>query len=196
QGNFVVVWTTYAPQDGSGTGIVGRRFDSTGVPLGAEFQVNVFTTGNQYFPRVAMSASGSFVVVWSTNDEDGSYSGVIARAFDSAGSPLGGDVVVNTYTTGIQDSPRVATDDVGDFAVVWTSRYQDGSGLGVFGRRFDSAGFPLGGEFQVNTYTTSYQFYANIGMNGAGDFVVAWSSYQNGDSDIFARRYDASGAAV
>ena len=43
----------------------------------------------------------------------------------------------------------------GDFVIVWESLAQDGSVLGVFARRFSSAGNPLASEFQVNTYTTS-----------------------------------------
>ena len=43
-GDFVVVWQT--PQDGSGNGIFGRAFSSSGSPDGAEFQVNSYTTAS------------------------------------------------------------------------------------------------------------------------------------------------------
>ena len=33
-------------------------------PLGAEFQVNTYTTSNQELPSVATDANGNFVVVW------------------------------------------------------------------------------------------------------------------------------------
>ena len=36
-GNFVVVWTSTSPQDGSYQGIFGQRFASSGAPLGPEF---------------------------------------------------------------------------------------------------------------------------------------------------------------
>jgi hypothetical protein len=59
---------------------------------------------------------------------------------------------VNVYTTGDQWSPAVARGGDGNFVVVW-SGYKDGSGYGIFARRFDSSGAPLGGELQVTTHT-------------------------------------------
>src|ERR1041385_8831681 len=57
---------------------------------------------------------------------------------------------------------------------------------------------PLGPEFQVNSFTTSFQIYPSIGADSAGNFVVVWQSYaQDGSSrGIFARQYTAAGAAV
>jgi hypothetical protein len=62
-GDFVVVWSSY-DQDGSHFGVFGRRFRSTGLPLGPEFRANAFTPGAQSRPVVAPSANGGFVVVW------------------------------------------------------------------------------------------------------------------------------------
>ena len=59
----------------------------------------------------------------------------------------------------------MAVDADGDFVVAWRQLHQDGSDFGVFARRFSSAGTPLGGEFQVNTYTTSGQCYP-VGGDG------------------------------
>lgn len=55
----------------------------------------------------------------------------------------------------------------------------------------------LGGEFAVNTRTSDDQTYASIAMDGAGNFVVVWSSYrQDGDSGgIFGQRFGAAGEA-
>jgi len=39
--------------------------------VGSEFQVNTYTTGAQYFPSVAMDATGNFVVVWTSSGQDG-----------------------------------------------------------------------------------------------------------------------------
>jgi hypothetical protein len=44
-GEFVISWIT---PDGNGTDIHARLYDSLGNPVGSEFQVNQFTTGNQY----------------------------------------------------------------------------------------------------------------------------------------------------
>jgi hypothetical protein len=52
----------------------------------------------------------------------------------------------------------------------------------------------LGGEFQVNSYTMTTQFYPSLAVDGDGDFVVAWSSRHDGfEYGIFARRFNAAG---
>ncbi len=109
---------------------------------------------------------------------------------------LGPEFPVNAYTTSRQNHSAVAADSAGNFVVVWQSVGQDGSGYyGIFGQRFDSLGTPQGGEFQVNSYTTSYQFAPAITSDADGDFVVVWGSNGSAgdDSDgysIQGRRYD------
>jgi hypothetical protein len=76
----------------------------------------------------------------------------------------------------------------GDFVVTWQSDGQDGSGRGVFGRRFDSTGVG-GAEFRANTHTTGHQFYPSVAGDRAGNFVVAWHSDQTGVEAVFAQRY-------
>src|SRR6185503_16022008 len=124
-GNFVVVWTSLP--DGGGYGIFGRRYNATGIPQGAEFQVNSYTTSGQYLPTVAFDANGNFVVAWRSSGQDGSSYGIFGKRFNAAGAALGGDFQVNAYTTGGQTAPRIASDANGNFVVVWTSYGQDGS---------------------------------------------------------------------
>jgi hypothetical protein len=56
---------------------------------------------------------------------------------------------------------------------------------------------PVGSEFQVNTYTTSFQIIPSVAMDSDGDFVISWiSSLQDGSGyGIYAQRYDNSGSA-
>src|SRR5262245_13584610 len=70
---------------------------------------------------------------------------------------LGPEFQVNTYTSGFQFEPAVATNAIGDFVVVWDDRGGHDGSAGVFGQRYDGSGNRLGGEFQVNTYTTNTQ---------------------------------------
>jgi hypothetical protein len=194
-GNYVVVWESSGPgQDGSGRGVVGRVFSSSGVPLTGEFLMNVFTNGPQAVPAVAALPGGGFVVVWQSQ-QDGSSYGIIGRRFDSRGGPLGGEFGVNTFTPGSQSAPRVASDAAGNFVVVWHSAAQDGSLLGVFGRRFDASGTPLSGEFQVNVTAANDQRYPVVSTVSDGRFVVVWEdSTRDGNRyGIFGRRYDAAG---
>ena len=196
-GNFVVVWNG----DGPGYGyfdMFGQRFSAAGVPLGAEFQINTYTTNNQIYGAVALDAAGNFVVVWGSSEQDGYYFGVYGQRFSAAGTPLGAEFRVNTHTANEQLRPSVAWDGSGNFMVVWVSCCQDGSNYGVFGQRFDAVGSPVGPEFRVNTYTTNNQAGPSIASDPSGHFVVVWSSAgQDGSGDgAYAQRLDAAGAPV
>ena len=74
-GDFVIVWASDS-QDGLGYGIFGQRFAGSGAPLGPEFRVNTFTTGNQFYPSVGATSSGSFVDSWSSIGQDGAGYGI------------------------------------------------------------------------------------------------------------------------
>jgi hypothetical protein len=122
----------------------------------------------------------------------------VPRAW-AQGNPLGPEFRVNTYTTGAQDLSSIASDALGNFVVVWQDGGgQDGSGLGIFGQRFDNGGAPLGPEFLVNTYTTAYQFGPSVAADASGNFVVVWQSFaQDGSSaGVFGQRYASSGASL
>jgi hypothetical protein len=57
---------------------------------------------------------------------------------------------------------------------------------------------PAGGEFRVNTYTTSLQARPSIATAPAGDFVVVWESFLQDGSEfgVFAQRFDAAGVRL
>jgi hypothetical protein len=197
-GNFVVVWASQGGHDGDESGVFGQRYNASGVPQGGEFQVNTYTTGYQTSPAVAVAPSGNFVVVWHSYGPDASGPAVVAQRYDALGTPQGAEFVVNTYTFSQQMRPSVASDASGNFVVVWESAFQDGpGGFGVIGRRFSAAGVPLGSEFQVNTYTTGFQWLPAVASDATGNFLVAWTSdaLQDGSSStVMAQRFDATGA--
>ena len=193
-GNFVVVWTSKG-QDGSGYGIIGRRFGANGTPRGSEFAVNTYTTNDQNHVTVAADAIGNFVVVWDSQGQDGDSFGVFGQRFDATGAPQGSEFRLNAYTTTFQAGPAVTYEAAGGFVVVWESYGQDGSSMGIFGRRFDATGAPRASEFQVNSYVTAIQNLPALAADPNGGFVVTWTSdSQDGDAGgVFARRYDATG---
>ena len=197
-GNFVVVWSS----NGSGViGIQGQRFDSSGMPQGDEFQVNSYTSAGQNVPAVATDAAGNFVVVWQGYGSPGSDTSdrsIQGRRFDITGTPQGDQFQINSYTTNFQGSPVVASDGAGNFVVMWQSygsAGSDTSGPSIQGQRFDSTGTPQGGEFQVNSFTTSYQVNPAVASDGAGNFVVVWQSGYGGYS-VQAQRYDSAGMLI
>jgi hypothetical protein len=193
-GNFVIAWES-SFQDGSGTGVYAQRYDRIGNPLGLEFKVNTHTANDQDNPSVAMDSAGNFVIAWESSLQDGSGTGVYAQRYDRDGNPLGSEFQVNTYTAGNQDTPSVAMDRQGNFVIAWESALQDGSSDGIYAQRYDPNGNPVGGEFQVNTFTAGAQDDPKVAMDGDGNFVIAWeSALQDGDGDgVYAQRYDRDG---
>jgi len=195
-GNFVISWTS-KDLDGSGYGVYAQRYNSAGVAQGREFQVNTFTEGNQGNSTIAMDADGDFVISWASNGQDGSYYGIYAQRYNSAGEAQGEEFRVNTSTENQQYNPTVAMDDDGDFVISWTSYGQDGYANGIYAQRYNSAGVAQGNEFQVNTFTDYSQVNSSVGMDADGDFVISWQSYAQDGSlyGIYARRYNSVGVA-
>jgi hypothetical protein len=192
-GKLVVVWVSI-DQDGSGPGIFARQFDAASGVGGSEFRVNTYTTGHQHRPSVAADSAGNFIVVWE-GYRDGSYTEIFGQRYDVSGTPQGGEFRVNTYTTGDQSHPVVATDPSGRFLVVWWSDQGQGAPEAeIFGQAYDPGGVPVGSEFRVNTTTTGFQSYPSVAAGGNGNFVVVWASYPNGYvAQAFGRRFDAAG---
>jgi hypothetical protein len=167
---------------------------------GDPFLVNTYTTSGQLAPSIAMDPAGDFVIAWQSNAQPGETNyGIYAQRYDSNGIAVGGEIHVNTFTTGQQKAPAVAMDQNGAFVVTWQSSGQaEETGYGVYARRYNSSGSPLSGEFHVNTYTTNQQNAPAVAMDSAGDFTVVWrSNTQDGSFyGIYAQRYDAAGAAA
>jgi len=176
------------------------------VPAGGEFQVNTYTTARQLAPSVAADAGGDFVVVWYSDGSPGtdtSGQSIQGQRYTSGGSAQGAEFQVNTYTTDSQFRPSVAADADGDFVVVWESYGSSGTDtalVSIQGQRYASNGSTQGAQFQVNTYTTSFQLYSSVTADADGDFVVVWQSDQASGTDtsfrsIQGQRYASNGAS-
>jgi len=186
-GNFVVAWT-------SGGDGVARRYDSQGVPLGGEFPVNTFTSGQQRMTGIAMSETG-FVVTW-LGPGSGGDDGIFGRRFDAAGVATAGfQVNTDTLNPGT-DFPDVAMNADGDFVVVWA----DGTSLyKVFGRRYDTAGAPLGNVFPVSVDTTRTAQAPKVASDASGNFLVTWMSFplpHNGRIQVHGRFFNFDGSSA
>jgi 6-phosphogluconolactonase (cycloisomerase 2 family) len=193
----IVVWQS-AGQDGDGDGIYAQMFHVDGTPDGAEFPVNTTAAGNQSDPAVAVDVSGNFVVVWTDDALDTGGKGVFARMFDAAGTPLTGEIPINSYVTGDQSTPTVAMDSGGGFTVAWTDAAQDGSAAGLYARRFTSAGLPATVEFAVNATADGAQQHPAVAVDASGTITVAWDSFgQDGSGyGVYVRQFAPSGSPL
>jgi VCBS repeat-containing protein len=193
-GGFVVTWSSYW-QDGIGYGIYGQRYDASGNKAGSEFGINTYTDIDQLWSSVTALNDGGFVVTWTSYWQDGSGYGIYGQRYDASGNKAGSEFGVNTYTASSQLWSSVTALNDGGFVVTWTSGWQDGSGSGIYGQRYDASGNKAGSEFGINTYTDSDQWWSSVTALKDGGFVVTWSSDgQDGSRyGIYGQRYDASG---
>ncbi|MBL4919448.1 calcium-binding protein, partial [Szabonella alba] len=196
-GGFVVSWDG-ENIDPSSYGVAARVFDAAGDPVGDEFAVNTYTDNIQFYSRTTALADGGFVITWASSGQDGNSYGAYGQRFDADGARVGLEFRINTQTFGAQYDVTVAALEDGGFVATWTSSGQDGSGLGIFGQRYDAAGLPVGSEFQVNVFTAGDQSFSSVLALQDGGFLVTWQSAgQDGDRfGIFARRFDAAGEAI
>lgn len=195
-GNFVIAWQTQHVYTTTFS-IYAQRFDFNGVKQGSEFRVDAFMGADMVNPSVAMAPTGEFVIAFEAQGGfDGNGAGIYARRYDAGGVGQGGGFKVNTYATNDQRFPSVAMDALGNFAVVWDSIGQDGSGSGIYGQLYDGSGVKKGVEFPANTTTALEQVYPDIAMSGAGNFVVVWQGDLGASTEIYFQRFDTLGAML
>ena len=138
-GRFVVVWQSTLG-DGNSEGIAAQQIAPGGGAVGPEFQVNTFTADSQDNPSVTVSPGGLFLVAWESRGQDGSGNGVFGQLFAGDATRLGPEFIANTATTDSQNQVAVAASE-GLATIIWRGAAGlDGSGDGVFARRYDLSG--------------------------------------------------------
>ena len=178
----------------------------TPLPLGAEFQINTYTTNEQQSSSVAAAPNGDFIVVWESYGSSGADTrslSVQGQRYDAMGIPIGGQFQVNAYTTNTQGGPSVAIAADGDFIVVWDSigSYgSDNSFFSVQGQIFDSEGTAVGSQFQVNTYAGAAQRAGERAVAANGSYFVVWQTWHSSSATdhwgVQAQRFDPAGAPI
>jgi len=180
---------------------------------------NMVGTAFQENPAVGVLNNSNVVVVWASLNQAGSSSmqDVYGQIFSPAGQKVGGEFLINQFTSFNQRTPTVVALSDGGFAVAWVSEqsrvlapslganssYSQANAIivpsvDIFARRFQSNGTAVGNEFRVNTDDSPC---ANPAATSSSDgtYLVAWSArdavaYTNG-WDVKARIFPASGPA-
>ncbi len=140
-GDFFVTWTS-AGQDGSGLGIYGQRYTSSGVAKGAQILVNTSTTGDQYDSSVAIEAGGEIIVTWTNKGVSGAGEQVFGQQLEKNGLKKEAEFVVNATTANDQGRASLSIDLLGRAVVVWSGNGAGDTG-GVFLQRYGLDLHPL-----------------------------------------------------
>jgi hypothetical protein len=193
-GNHVAVWSS---QNADGKWDVhAQRFNAAGQPQGNSLQANSQASDEQQQATVSMNADGTFAITWTNKDATTNSADVYARLYNADGSPKGDQILVNS-TIGADDqkNPSVAMDSTTKgFVVTWSSHDQDG--WGVFGKRFDSNGAEVGGEFQISSSSSSEQIYSRVASDASGNFTVIWQNQDSNGWSILGQQFDSTGSRL
>jgi hypothetical protein len=155
---------------------------------GNPVQVNASAVGDQDGGPVA-AGGGSYVAVFNS-DTVALGSTVMLRRFAADGTPLTGDVRVDTTNNQLNSDVDVAAAPDGRFVVVWTAIDPGTSESRVVARFYSAVGAPVSGE--VNAASVGHPLGSSVSMAADGNAVVAWEAANN----VFARRYGPAGAAL
>ena len=176
-GSFMVAWNA---STGGQSRIDARLYDADGAPLGGAF--TLATSGADVLLRPD-GASGYFAH-WQAGE------GYFGRRFDAQGAPAG-------LAIGLQGRARSCPHPAGGFAAAWQGDSAAPHGpYPLWLQRYGADDTPLGAATRLDTDAPSSGGRPKLACAGDGAFVAAWSSAPDGtSSEIFARRFDAQGAA-
>ncbi len=201
-GRSVVVWrrgqeTEDAEDALTPPGIQAQFYNAAGTRLGGPIYVTSGVDRMFDRPAVALDGAGNAIIVWTVRGEPNDE--VFVRRYTAAGLPLGPAVVVRSGT-GVLDAPDVASDAAGNFVVVWRDTREDAGGSGIYARRFNAAGQPVGTVFRANSISAGEQQEPSVAVPPGGAFLITWHLRDqvvaiNGD-DIYARRFSAAGVPL
>jgi hypothetical protein len=190
-GGFAIVWLR-AYDALVDVDVFARVYDAGATPLSGEI-IGSNAVGDQaadVAPGVAATAGGGFVVTWQLVASSGQpMLPVLMRLFDAAGASLSDKLaVVDSTSPGVRVNPQAAVRDDGTIGVVWSDcgSKGDGSDCGLWLQRLDVGGLPVGPKVVANTTLTAVQATPAIAALGEG-FLVAWTDYSPGESNIRAR---------
>ncbi len=172
-----------------------RFLDVDGTPTTpGDVQINTFDNNGQTEAEVRALPDGTVLAVFADfggNVFPFSGTNLFGRRFDTAGNALDVDVFpLHESTTAFdQLEPRMGNSD-DTFVIVWEDRGNDGSGSGIWCRRFDATGTALETEFPVNLVTSNDQFLPEVACDRWGNFVVVWEDWAGTGNRIRARAFD------
>ncbi|MCA9062796.1 MAG: DUF4347 domain-containing protein, partial [Planctomycetaceae bacterium] len=200
-GSFLVVYRNdnTAFSDGSGGCILGQYYDASGVAVGGRFIVNTTTSGTQHDTQ-SLSLAGNKVLV-TYRQSDGSSNGIFGKIYDSTGTLLKDEFLLNVSTTSDQWNAELRALSDGSFIVIYVSA-DSGSNYRVLAQRYDNAGNAIGSELGLAPYSASYRQQAGTVVElTSGELVFSWQKASGfslatmTDDVIWRQRYSLSGVS-
>ena len=189
---WVVAWSD--TQD-----VYARRFDLDLRPTSPEFVVDTFFNQDaQDEPAIAFGSTGNFLVAWTDHHGyDGSGLGIMARIYDSNGTSVTSEFVVNSTTASSQFHPSVAPTPSGGWVIGWTGD-SDGN---AYIRILSTNGVFLSGDVAVNTYRPGSQRDVSVAVNPSSVIFATFVDFSSHGgvgtgSNLYARMFSSTGTPL
>ena len=150
---------------------------------------------HQTMSQVTADGLGGSIVVWQ-DLRNNIYYDIFAQRLDASGSPLwaaNGIPVCRAFNN--QTEPQVIADGTGGAIVAWIDNRSGNTD--IFVQRIDASGAPAWLYDGVPVLTlANAQLGVQLVSDGSGGTVLTWQDHRNGNADIFAQRFNASGAPL
>jgi len=197
-GSFLVIFESNEDTPGGADRDVVRSqaYDADGNTVGSEQLLSTVLPSTLTLNSdvaALRSSDGSpagYIVVWRSNNSSGNDtgSGIEGCLLSSTGVPSP-QFQVPSDPAGSQIEPSVTELTDGGFLVTWRALSQ------VWGRRFNSAGGPVGNDFVISTSFVAQKPENDAAIGWDGRVLVAWSDQEDNAStnarEIYARVFDA-----
>jgi len=179
-GDFMVFW-----QEGDDGYL--KRFDVHGAVAGPTVHLKFLPDGAAPLPE------GRFVAVGRGHDSAGE--GLFVHFLTPNGLDQRSPALATRGVLQPGSPSVVATDLIGRSVVVWSVATTGAGPDGIFARRFNNLGEPLGPPFRVSQEEEGHELLPGVATDGQGNFVVAWQRTGPG-SGVYARAFNAAGAPL
>ncbi len=149
-------------------------------------------SSSQYYPDLALSADGSFKIIWADYRDRNVY-----RPYFQGYSPDAAPVDSNRTLEGstYQSDPQIAAGPQNTYLLSWRQYYN--STYEIMGALIADNGDTLKGPFLISTNTMNgYPSYNNIASDGQKHFLVSWSQRIGSYNRIFSQLLDSQGNLI
>ena len=187
-GGYALVWDTNTGETAQGDVLV-RIYNADGAARGGSVTLADTNSGK---PEVMQLAGGEIVVVYERTVPDGTTYHMQRIGADATAQ--GAPVLLQTSDVAVSGGASVSPRPDGGFTMSFEDL--DADRIGLFARRFEADGTPMGAAVPVNTVTDGLQTLADLEVLPDGGHAVIWTTGEpSDDPDVALRLFGADGAA-
>jgi Ca2+-binding RTX toxin-like protein len=188
-GRFVITWNDRSK--GTDIDVRAQVFNADGTKSGGEFILSTQAADVQSEATITALHDGNFVAAWRTRSAGGDD--VHAQAFKPDGTKSDNEFLVNAASPGNRSEPVIAAlSNDGRYVIAWRDQIPQAE-ADIHAQIFNAGGSTFGPELTVDAAAAS-DSQPEITPLANGGFVVSWTRFFAGDSDIRAQVFDANGA--